>query len=210
MNIEEHEQKIKELNEKYIEGTLSRENVQKAISELLNETNLAFRLRDRLLQAVNGQISPKAKERLGIRQYLLKVEELEQQVIESSFPYVFFNEECTVEEIRDINLDVIDQKTLMWLTIEALKGFVNNELADDPKALTLHALYLKLKKALMPEIPFEEGDGFLEFVASKGQRAELEKTRETGTVCLKCGSHNIASKGKEWQCRDCGKRFRKH
>ena len=207
-NIEQHEKALKEMNQRILNG--ERVDVQNEIAMLLGETNLAYKLQERLTQQINQQISPKARERLSTRQYLMRREAIEEDVIRSGFPYAFFNEECIVEEIRDIRLDALDKKTLMWLVIEALKGFVNNELADDPKALTLHALYLKLKKALMPEIPFEEGDGFLEFVASKGQRAELEKTRETGTVCLKCGSHNIASKGKEWQCRDCGKRFRKH
>ena len=211
MNIQEYEEKIKQLNERYISSSANREEIQREISRLLNEDNLAYKLQNRLLSQVNQQISPKARERLSTRQFFLKCEGIEEDVIQSGFPYAFFYGECTVEEIRDIRLDVLDKKTLMWLVIEALKGFVDNELADDPKALTLHALYLKLKKALMPEIPFEEGDGFVDYIASKTERMELETARSTGLVCIHCGSTDVVSyDSQKWLCKNCGRFFRKH
>ena len=207
-NVEQHEKLLKEINQRILIG--EKVDFQKELSHIFYEDNLAVRLRERLIGAVNGEISAKMKDRLSERQYFAKRDDHENEIIASEFSYAFFNKECTLEEIEQLNSDLIDKKTLMLCVISALRSYVNNEQQDDPKCLLLHCLYLRLKKALNPEIPFEEGDGFLEFVASKGQRAEVEKTRETGTVCLKCGSHNIASKGKEWQCRDCGKRFRKH
>lgn len=209
-NIEEHERKLGQINEKFLEGTMSREDVKTAIAELLGETNLAYKLKEALELEVNGRVSFKAKERLNPRQYFMKREELEEQVIESDFPYAFF-QEATLGEIEQLNLDLIDKKTLMWLVIEALKSYVDNMDESNPKCLALHNHYLTLKKALSPEIPFESGDGFAEYLATQTERIELANARETGSVCLACGSHNVRSKSKtEWQCHDCGKRFRKH
>ncbi len=177
----------------------------------MSQVNLALKLRELLMQEVNGQISPKAKEHLSVKQYFEKRNTIEDEIIiNTSFAFSFFDNESTLSQIEQLDPDIIDSKTLMLCVIESLKGYVSQERETDVKCLVLHNLYLRLKKELSSEIPFEEEDGFLEFVASKGQRAELEKTRETGIVCLKCGSHTIASKGAEWQCRDCGKRFRKH
>jgi len=149
---------------------------------------------------------------LSEREYFLKRDELENQIIQSGFPYAFFQNEASLEEIAAINLDVIDKKTLMLSVISALKGFVDNDMETDPKAVLLHKLYLQLKEELRSILPLQSEceDGFTEYLASKSERRELENARQTGSVCLNCGSHDIVSKGAEWQCRDCGKRFRKH
>ncbi|MGA3061449.1 MAG: hypothetical protein ABSD92_13925 [Candidatus Bathyarchaeia archaeon] len=209
-NIEQHEKALKEMNQRILNG--ERVDVQNEIAMLLGETNLAYKLQERLTQQINQQISPKARERLSTRQYLMRREAIEEDVIRSGFPYAFFNEECIVEEIRDIRLDVLDKKTLMWLVIEALKGFVDSELADNPKAVLLHGLYLQLRNELKAILPFQSDceDGFIEYLASKDERTELEGARESGSICIVCGSHAVSSKGAEWVCRDCGKRFRKH
>ncbi|MGD0644385.1 MAG: hypothetical protein ABSA75_05720 [Candidatus Bathyarchaeia archaeon] len=178
---------------------------------MLNETNLALRFRDRLMGAVNGEISPKAKEHLNTRQYFEKRNAIEDEIIiNTSFAPSFFENESTISEIENLNPDIMDSKTLMLCVISALRTYVDNELQDDLKCQALHILYLKLKKELSLIIPFEEGDGFLSYISEKNSRNELLNTRQTGKVCLQCGSHEIASKGAEWQCRDCGHRFRKH
>jgi hypothetical protein len=211
MKVQEHEQKLRELNERYLAGKLTRSGVQAEISRLLYEDNLAFRLQERLVQQINEKISSKLKERLSEREYFLKRDELENQIIQSGFPFAFF-QEVTLEEIEAIRIGIIDSKTLIFIVIEALKSYVDNELENDPKAVLLHKLYLQLKEELRSILPFQSNceDGFTEYLASKSERTELENARQTGKVCLKCGSHDIVSKGAEWQCRDCGKRFRKH
>ena len=171
--------------------------------------NLVYKLQDRLTGAVNSKISAKAKEHLSTRQYFEKRNIIEDEIIQSGFPFAFFEDESTLEEIKQLNPDIIDKKTLMLCVIASLKGYISEERETDVKCLFLHNLYLLLKKQLSSEIPFEAGDGFLEFEGSKGERNELLNARSTGNVCLKCGSHNVHSKGKEWICEN-GHRFRKH
>lgn len=211
MNVQEHEQKIRQLNERCISGIATREEIQAEISRLLCEDNLAFRLQERLVQQINEKISSKLKERLSEREYFLKRDELENQIIQGGFPYAFF-QESTLEEIENLNIDVLDKKTLMLIVIQALKSYIDNGLENDPKAVLLHKLYLQLKEELRSILPFQSNceDGFTEYLASKSERTEYENARQTGSVCLKCGSHNVRSKGAEWVCLDCNKRFRKH
>ncbi len=209
MNINSYEAKLKQINEKYQKGSLSREEVQVAIADLLGQDNLAYRLKEDLEKAVNGEISFKAKERLDDRAYFLKRNEIENSIIASDFPFAFFNSDsCTAKEIEALDIGVINKKTLMLIIIEALKGYVDNE-SNNPKAEVLHGLYLRLKQELSSEIPFEAGDGYLNYVGLKGQRAELELTRETGSVCPYCLSHNIIKNGNAWQCKNCKKYWRK-
>ena len=191
---------------------MSRNELETQIAELLGENNLAYRLKDRLLQQVNEKLSMKLKERLSTREFFMRCDDLENQIIQSGFPYVFFQDEATLEEIEAIKLDVINSKTLMLCVISALKGYVDNSMETEPKAVLLHSLYLQLKNELKAILPFQSDceDGFIEYLASKSERTEFENARSTGAMCIVCGSHNVHSKGKEWECFDCGKRFRKH
>ena len=213
MNVQEHEEKLMQINDRFIAGTLSRNELETQIAELLGENSLAYRLKDRLLQQVNEKISAKLKERLmNAREYSMKRLVIEEQIIQSGFPFVFFQDEATLSEIEAIKLDVIDKKTLMLCVISALKGYVDNGMETEPKAVLLHGLYLQLRNELKAILPFQSDceDGFIEYLASKDERTELEGARESGSICIVCGSHAVSSKGAEWQCRDCGKRFRKH
>ena len=212
MNVQEHEKKLLQINDRFIAGTLSRNELEIQIAELLGENNLAYRLKDRLLQQVNEKLSMKLKERLSTREFFMRCDDLENQIIQSGFPFVFFQDEASLEEIEAIRLNVISSKTLMLCVISALKGYVDNSMETEPKAVLLHSLYLQLKNELKAILPFQSDceDGFIEYLASKSERVELENARQTGNVCLVCGSHAVSSKGAEWQCRDCGKRFRKH
>lgn len=212
MNVQEHEKKLLQINDRFIAGTLSRNELETQIAELLGENNLAYRLKDRLLQQVNEKLSMKLKERLSTREFFMRCDDLENQIIQSGFPFVFFQDEASLEEIEAIRLKVISSKTLMLCVISALKGYVDNGLETDPKAVLLHGLYLQLRNELKAILPFQFDceDGFIEYLASKDERTELEGARESGSICIVCGSHAVSSKGAEWQCRDCGKRFRKH
>jgi hypothetical protein len=212
MNVQEHEKKLLQINDRFIAGTLSRNELEIQIAELLGENNLAYRLKDRLLQQVNEKLSMKLKERLSTREFFMRCDDLENQIIQSGFPFVFFQDEASLEEIEAIRLNVISSKTLMLCVISALKGYVDNSMETEPKAVLLHSLYLQLKNELKAILPFQSDceDGFIEYLASKNERTELEGARESGSICIVCGSHAVSSKGAEWQCRDCGKRFRKH
>jgi hypothetical protein len=211
MNLEEHEEKLKEINERFIAGKVSRQTVEREIAVLLGETNLAYRLQERLIQQINQQISPKAKERLSIRQYLMKRDELENQVIQSGFPYGFFENESTLEEIEGLNPDVIDKKTLPLIIISALKMYIDNEQETEPKAEALHRIYLRLKSSLCAEIPFDSGDGFIDYLKNRNHRIDLEDARISGNICPFCEGHEVKSYDSEkWVCKSCGKFFRKH
>lgn len=171
--------------------------------------NLAFCLKQQLNKEINAQISEKARTKLNLHQYFLKREELELKIINSSFPYAFFSE-TTLEQIVALDPYLIDKKTLMLIIIESLKSFVDNGDEQNPKCILLHNLYLKLKKELSAEIPFEEDDGFLDYLNARTMREQQQDARFSGSVCIFCGSEDVASYGTMWKCRTCGRSFRKH
>ena len=123
--------------------------------------NLAVRLSDRLMGMVNGEVSAKGKEHLNMEQYFLKRNQLESDIIQSDFPYSFFEKEAMLSEIEALNPTQIDKKTLLLIIIQALKTYIDNDMEPDPKCEALHVHYLLLKQELSAEIPFPEGDGFL-------------------------------------------------
>jgi len=210
MNVQQHEEKIKGLNERFLAGRMSRQEVETEIAELLGETNLVYKLQERLTQQINQQISPKARERLSTRQYLMKCEEIEEDVIQSVFPYAFFNE-ATLEEIEQLDPTLLDSKTLMLIVISALRGFIDNEQETEPKVEALHGFYLRLKNslcALIPEFPKE--DGFVDYLKTKQHRTDLEDARVTGSICIFCEGGDVKSYGNKWFCKSCGRYFSKH
>lgn len=174
--------------------------------------NLTLRLFDEL--RANTRISQKAKERFANpRAYFLMRQREEEKVILSGFGYAFF-EESDLADIQDMQINSkipypFCEKTLMMVLIESLKSYVDAGKEDDPRSIVLHEKYLQLKTKVSAEIPFEEGDGFADYVDSKTERQEFEEARETGKICIRCGSNDVHSKGAEWRCFDCGKRFRK-
>jgi hypothetical protein len=209
-SVSEHEKSLLLLNEKFQKGEISHSQVQEEIAKLLGETNLAFRLRNRLEAQVNGQISFKFREKASTQDYFLKLDEIENKIIASNFPFAFFQNEATLSEIEGLDIDVMNQKTLMLSVISASKSYVNNGLENDPKAQALHGVYLRLKSSLCLEIPdYPKEDAYLSYCEEKGLRAEIENSRVTGSICIFCGSRSIKSNGNLWQCRDCKRSFRK-
>jgi hypothetical protein len=208
-DTEDHEAKLRELNTRFLEGRMSRLDVENEIAILLNENNLAFRLQNRLLQAVNGELSAKGKERIGLRQYLAKCEEIEDEIIQSEFPFAFF-QEATLEEIEALDPTLFDSKTLMLIIIEALKSFVDNEQENDPKVSALHKIYLALKIslcALIPEFPKE--DGFVDYLNSRESKLLAEQLKQTGEKCPYCSGTHIQKYGqKKFKCVSCGHYWR--
>lgn len=43
----------------------------------------------------------------------------------------------------------------------------------------------------------------------EAKKEAKENARSTGNTCIFCGRNEISSKGAEWLCKTCGKRFRK-
>ncbi|MGD0644110.1 MAG: hypothetical protein ABSA75_04325 [Candidatus Bathyarchaeia archaeon] len=202
--VEEHEAKLREINQRYIEGKLSRQDVENEISRLLGEDNLSFKLQNRFLQAVNGELSAKGKERIGSKQYFNKCEEIENEKIASEFPFAFF-QECTVEEIETLDPTIISPMSLMSIIISALRAYVDSEQEDDPKCEALHKIYLELKNALCAEIPFPEGDGFLDYFEGREGKLLVSQLKQLGKQCPKCSSTHIQKYGlKKFHCVDCG------
>ena len=208
-DTETHEAKLRELNERYIAGKLSREGVQNEISCLLGETNLAFRLQNRLLQAVNGELSAKGKERINLKQYLAKCGEIEDSIIQSEFPFAFF-QEATLEEIEALDPTFFDSKTLLLVIISALRSYVDNEQEDDPKVSALHKIYLKLKNALCALIPeFPKEDAFVDYLDSRESKLLAEQLKQTGEKCPYCSGTHIQKYGqKKFKCVSCGHYWR--
>lgn len=203
-SIEEHEAKLREINQRFISGKLSRQDIENEISRLLGEDNLSFRLQNRLLQAVNGELSAKGKERIGLRQYLAKCEETEDEIIASEFPFAFFNE-SSLKEIEALDPTVISKTTLMLCVISALHMYVDNEQEDDPKCEALHKIYLELKNALCVEISFPEGDAFLDYLSSREGKLLASELKQSGKQCPKCQSNHIQKYGsKKYHCVNCG------
>jgi transposase len=85
---------------------------------------------------------------------------------------------------------------------QILEKEVSQKISAKAKAKLSVESYFLLREKLRQQI--------LNSAVEDAQKTVEEEARLTGSVCLKCGSHNIKSKGKEWECRDCGKRFRKH
>lgn len=179
-----------------------------------NGVNMEEKLTDRLFIELltNTQLSAKSKDRLSrLEDYFRLKQEAESKYISSTGFYDFF-EKASLAEIEGMSIyseppNFWNEATLLEILIDTLKRFVDNEESLSEKVAVIYSKYQALKTHF-PYLP--EGDALKEFVASKGQREEVENARETGNICPKCLGHDIASKGKEWQCRSCHKRFRKH
>lgn len=126
--VEEHEAKLRELNERFIAGKVSREDVKREIAHWFGEDNPAFEQQEMLEAKISSLISRKARENLNAEQYLSRRAMIREQILHAG------------------------------------------ERAE--------------------------------------QEAKIEECRLTGT-CIVCGA-KCNSKGAEWFCPNCNKRFRKH
>ena len=214
MNVEQHEKALRELSERFRTNP-KESNVQEEIKKLLGENGFLYGLKEYLRTKVNGEISPKLKERYNTaRPYFELREKIENQIIASE-DWVSYFQNIDLTELRDFsnNLSLCsshDLKTLMLVTIQALKSFIDNKEEESEKCLVIHELYLKLKTSLSSEIPFPSGDSYEEYLGLRNYREEIENARVSGSICPSCGSHDIKSFGQNWKCRTCGREFRKH
>jgi hypothetical protein len=162
---------------------------------------------------VNTQLSPKAKERLSKPESYFQIkQEVESKYIGTTGFYDFFKN-ASLDEIRGMSIDnqapnFRNEAVLLEILINTLMRFVDDEKTLSEKAILINEKYQTLKTHF-PFLP-QDGNSLKEYMSFKGQREEVENTRVSGSICPSCLGHNIRSKGKEWQCRSCGKRFRKH
>lgn len=119
----------------------------------------------------------------------------------------------TVSEMYEGNIT-----EFLRILINAMKQFCDANLENSKECQILHEYY-KLLKAECKNRESLEGfyhskDAYLDYIenktANQAQAQALQSARLTGSVCIHCGSKNVHSKGSEWKCFDCGKRFSKH
>jgi hypothetical protein len=104
------------------------------------------------------------------------------------------------------------------ILIFALKQFCENSLETSVQCLTLHEYYILLKNEALSRNSLKDcvspQDSYVEWIKNKStyqaQAQALQSARLTGSICIFCGSKNVHSKGKEWICWDCKRRFSKH
>lgn len=160
----------------------------------------------------NTQISQKGKEKFSrFEDYFLKKQEAESAYIQKIGFYDFF-ENQTLDEIKGMCINSVapnfwNEATLLEILIDTLKRYVDRDETLSEKGRVIHDKYLMLKNHF-PFLP--QGDALKEFEGLKGQREELSNMRVSGSICPSCLGHNVRSKGKEFQCFDCKKRWRKH
>jgi hypothetical protein len=181
----------------------------------LGRKGLLFDLKEHLEARINGEISPKLKERYNTaRSYFELREKIENQIIASE-DWVSYFQNIDLTELRDFSNNLSgcssrEQKTLMLVTIQALKSFIDNSEEKSEKCLVIHELYLKLKSALSSQIAFPKGDSFQDYLNLRNYRTEIEETRISGSICPSCGSHEVKSYGQNWKCKSCFREWRKH
>jgi hypothetical protein len=211
MDVEQHKKDLENLL------YLSEETQKKELARLFGEDTFLFKLKAYLTQSVNSQISYKMKDRHNNeRTYFQLREKVEEDVIKNENWYSYFKDNVSVQELKDVIKNPIvdfDPRTLMLITIEACKRYIDVSEEEDVKCALLHELYLKLKLSLSSVIPFPEPteDGFIQYLKTKQYRIDLEDCRITGNLCLFCSSTDVKSyDSQKWLCHSCGHLFRKH
>ena len=159
---------------------------------------------------VNGEISAKGKAHLTTEQYFLKRNQLESDILQSDFPYSFFEKEATLSEIEALDPTLLDTKTLMLILIQALRTYIDAEDESNPKAEMLHAIYLVLNRQLSQTIPnYPEGDGYYEYLNERENRAKHEQLKQSGKGCPYCSSSHVQHYGaNKFKCASCNRYWR--
>ena len=84
---------------------------------------------------------------------------------------------------------------------EQLEGKINSMISPKMRNTLSMEAYFALREKIRAKIlgsPIEEA-----------KKEAEEDARITGKTCIFCGSTEISSKGSEWLCKSCGRRFRK-
>jgi hypothetical protein len=94
-NIQQHEQRLRELNDKFMRREISSAEVKEEISKLLGDTE-EDKAKEVLDAEINAKISMKARERLTVEQYFLKREKIRAEILGRPQKAVLdeFIEEC--------------------------------------------------------------------------------------------------------------------
>jgi hypothetical protein len=207
---------------------------QKEHEEKLVRKNEVFcNLKDHLMASVNGKISFKLKENRfsHAKDYFALRRDMEEKVIlETNWSSSF--DECIWlnEPLEDPKtLSDSDLVTFQLVIIQALKGYIDNHREQDPNAQRLHQIYLSLKSELVNRNLDDSGsDGFQSYLSRREKQEQennrleessrteqeekniqLEEARVSGSICPYCQSVNVKKNGNSFQCKNCGRYWRK-
>jgi hypothetical protein len=203
---------VKMLKENMANGVSKDEQIE-AMNRSLGRKGFLFDLKEHLEARINGQISPKLKERYNTARPYFELREKIRNEIIASEDWVNYFQNVSVEELKNLNLSLCSSrelKILMLITIQALKSYVDNTEEKSEKCLVIHELYKNLKTSLSSQIVFPSGDSFEDYLGLRNYRTEIEDARISGSICPSCGSYDIKSFGQNWKCRSCGREYRKH
>jgi hypothetical protein len=195
----------------------------------LSNDSFFSQLNDYLMERVNAIISEKQKGNLSNqREYFQYRAKIEQSVIQNLVEWRSYFETCgylafpTQEDklvLADSN-NVSDSDIMTFNVILgfALRKYIDNYMENSENCQKLYSYYKLLKeetgkRETLAFYPHE--DGFVDYLENRIWRHEeqrkAESARQLGNYCIHCGSENVASYNKkEWKCKSCGKRFRKH
>lgn len=206
--MENHREKLLDI----LKRNLSNEQSQAAIRHIFKEDNWLFELKEFLTKEVNRNISDKMKgEHTNENNYFKLRDKVESEVISETDWYSYF-ENVSLEQLEEPLSEDMKSPTLMLVVISALRAYIDNEEEKNARCLLLKNIYLNLKEWASSHIPnYPQEDGFIEYLKAKQHRTDLEDARITGSVCPFCEATDVKSYDfNKWQCRNCGKFFRKH
>jgi len=173
-------------------------------------------LEEFLMEEVNRRISPKMSMQFegNERGYFALRAEIEAKIILET-AWLGFWQNCEfLEEPLENLADFRDSEllTLNQILVQSLKAFIDAHEENNTICLMLRAMHEETVSDIRRRFPNElgNGDGFLDYLNSRSESEHAESYRSSGEKCINCGSKNVHSKGAEWKCFDCGKRFSKH
>jgi hypothetical protein len=199
------------------------QKIGRSIKEGIPTTNFFEELNLFLIRAVNQKISQKQKLQLqNLTEYSsFRVNLEENIVLSTNWRSVLDNQPLELPTQEDIErIKTLSNDDLMRDIVilnHALSDCIDNFEESKPKTQIIHAYYRLLKQevAHRPSLDFyPKEDGYQEYLEDRTDRLatsqQLERARETGEVCIFCGSTNVRSYNSEkWKCYTCGKQFRK-
>jgi len=180
-------------------------------------------LNEFLIRQVNNKISQKQKAELqNLSEYASFRANLEENLVLSTNWRLIFDVqpiELPTQKDAETVKTLSDDDLMRNIVIlnHALASHIDHFEEGKPKTQILHAYYRLLKNEIAHRnLDFYTaiGDGYQEYLEDRTDRLatakELESARQTGSVCIFCGSKNVRSYNSEkWKCYDCGKQFRK-
>jgi hypothetical protein len=213
------------------EGKITYTELQEALKKILESEGIVQLrgfwqdLQDLLSKFINEKISYRSRMQYEGKEdkYFKRCDEVEAKIVSGSENLVGFwlaypLKNPTSEEIENARkMNSSDVAKFFVLLGNSLKQLILADLETDPKTLALYEYYLLLLNEIRTRLDLAElpqQDGFLDLVSNKSTykaiQQQVEQARETGSLCVHCGSQNVRSHGDKWLCLDCKRKFRKH